>query len=78
MNVMRNRFEYYKAGYVNVNAVDDREPDNTISRKQAHQLVKFMEKNGILSKSIDDSIRKDDLEITHRHLDIIEKMADNN
>ena len=72
-NIMRNTFEYYLSGYFNPVKVDDRKPEISLKTEQAHKLVKFMQEEGYFPKFVDESIRKDDLKITHRLLDIIEK-----
>ena len=71
-NVIANQLEFYDSTVAETGEVDGREPDVVLSRRQAHMLVDFMEDQGMLQKRLDESVRQDDLEVTHRLLDIIE------
>ena len=72
-DVIANRLEFYESTVAEPGEVDDREPDVVLSRRQAHMLVNFMENQGMLQKRIDESVRQDDLKVTHRLLDIMEE-----
>jgi len=69
-------FEYYEETYIEEEKMYELKPSIRIGMRKAHKLVEFMREEGHLPKNVDEDIRKDDLKITHRHLDIIEKMVD--
>jgi len=50
-------------------------PDIVIGRRQIPELLTVLEENGWLKPRIDEQVRVEDLKITHRCLDLAEKLA---
>jgi len=49
------------------------EPSILLTERQAESLAEFMDKFGAIKPRLDDRLRAEDLKITHRLLDIVEK-----
>lgn len=67
-------FVYYEAGEYEVGV--SMEPKYVLSRKVVRQLVPLMEEHQIIVPRLDERLRVEDLKITHRLLDILERRTD--
>lgn len=70
-NPMSGYFEYFNEGHYNPGV--HRDPDLTLPRHAAFKLIDYMSKSGHISPTLDEKVRKEDLKITHRLLDIMEE-----
>lgn len=57
---------YYPAG-------EQREPKKIIKGQEINLLIKALDREGLIKPTLDDKVRKEDLKITHRLLDIMEE-----
>ena len=61
------------SGYYEPNIYMDNEVKHTIGENEARMLITAMDEGGWIKPRLDERLRVEDLKITHRLLDIIEK-----
>lgn len=66
-------FWYQPAGYYEIAVEPDRADWKFISDREAQQLIPKLEDEGYIKPRLDERLRTEDLKITHRLLDLLEK-----
>ena len=67
-------FQYVAPGMYDESTWTQR-ADKVLSDQEARQLIPVLEAHGFLLPRLDERLRVEDLKITHRLLDLLEKMA---
>ena len=69
-------YVYSKAGFYGVGEARNYKDCIVISCQEARQLISVMEQEGEIKPRLDERLRAEDLKITHRLLDIIQKQLE--
>ena len=64
-------FQYFPAGYYDEAA--QIEPSKILTDIEARQLLPLLEDGGFIKPRLDERLRTEDLKITHRLLDLLDK-----
>ncbi len=73
-DVSRRGYYYQPSGYYEIEVfIDDRSDWLFVDEDQARDFVPVLEKDGLIKPRLDERLRVEDLKITHRLLDLLEK-----
>ena len=65
---------YIPAGYYEISLTTDFDPDwKYVTDRELHTLIPLLERDGFIKPRLDERLRAEDLKITHRLLDLLEK-----
>ncbi len=64
---------YYPPGFYEES--DRREPELTISAEKLYLLTAALDEHGFLKPRLDERLRTEDLKITHRLMDLLDKVV---
>lgn len=66
--------KHIRAGYYTLGEwLPDEAYDVVIGRRDIHTLIEFLDREGYIKPRLDTRLREEDLKITHRLLDLLDK-----
>lgn len=72
MNILKRRFEWYP--FTEVEDGSERQPTLSVPYEEAQKLVEYMTENGhVKPRLFDQEIRKEDLNLMNRLIDVMEQ-----
>ena len=72
-DIGRRGYFYQPAGYYELGIIDDTSEWLFVDDNQARDFVPVLEDGGFIKPRLDERLRVEDLKITHRLLDLLEK-----
>lgn len=72
-DISRMGYFYQPAGYYELGLIDDRSEWLFVDDDQARDFIPILEGDGFIKPRLDERLRTEDLKITHRLLDLLEK-----